>query len=79
MVTLNPEQRRQYEARNRRLLAAALAGVPYPLLAERFGINRHRVSQIATSAGIYRRKPRKASPCNTTHRSMTTCRSSTSG
>lgn len=71
MVKLTDEQRRQYDARNRRLLAAARAGVPYPLLAERFGVNRHRVSQIATSAGIFRRKPRKASPCSTTHRSTT--------
>lgn len=70
MVTLNPDQRRQYEARNRRLLAAARAGVPYPLLAERFGVNRHRVSQIATAAGIYRRKPRRAS-CSTTQTETT--------
>jgi hypothetical protein len=63
-VYLSPEQRRQYEARNRRLLAAVRAGVPYPLIAERFSLTRPRVSQIATSAGIYRCKPRKA-PCDT--------------
>lgn len=65
MPMLTDEQRIEYDKRNRRLLAAVRAGVPYPLLAERFGVNRHRVSQIATRAGIYRRKPRKA-PCSTT-------------
>lgn len=44
MVTLNSDQRRQYEARNRRLLAAVRAGVLCRLIAERFGVNRHRVS-----------------------------------
>ena len=77
MVTLTDEQRRQYEARNRRLIAAARSGVPYPLLAERFGVNRHRVSQIATAAGIYRRKPRRAT-CSTTVTSTTSSTSSTS-
>lgn len=33
MVKLTDEQRPAYEARNRRLLAAVLAGVPYPLIA----------------------------------------------
>ena len=64
MVRLTDEQRPAYEARNRRLLAAVRAGVPYPLIAERFNLTRPRVSQIATSAGIYRTKPRKA-PCVT--------------
>jgi hypothetical protein len=65
MVTLTDEQRIEYDKRNRRLLAAVRAGVPYPLIAERFSLTRPRVSQIATSAGIYRRKPRKAPPCDT--------------
>lgn len=51
MVKLTDEQRPAYEARNRRLLAAVRAGVPYPLIAERFSLTRPRVSQIATSAG----------------------------
>ena len=64
---LTPEQRIEYDKRNRRLLAAVRAGVPYKLIAERFGLARSRVSQIATSAGIYRIKPRKAHTCATSH------------
>lgn len=47
MVKLTDEQRREYDMRNRRIIAAARAGAEYPDLAARFGVNRHRISQIA--------------------------------
>jgi hypothetical protein len=53
------QSRRYYSARYRRVIAAARASIPYPTIAERFGITRSRVSQICTRAGVYRkRKPR---------------------
>lgn len=65
MAWLTDEQRIEYDKRNRRLLAAVRAGVPYPMIAERFKLTRPRVSQIAISAGLYRRQPRKAHQCDT--------------
>lgn len=60
MVTLTDEQRVEYEKRNRRIIAAARSGADYTDLASRFGVNRHRISQIATAEGIFRRRPRRA-------------------
>lgn len=53
------KSRRYYALRYHRVIAAARASIPYPTIAERFGISRSRVSQICTKAGVYRkRKPR---------------------
>jgi hypothetical protein len=54
------QHRRFYSARYRRVIAAAKSDIPYPAIAERFGISRSRVSQICTRAGVYRKRRPKS-------------------
>lgn len=58
------EYLQMHRERRELILADVRAGKTYAEIAAAYGISGPRVSQIATSAGIYRRKPRKA-PCST--------------
>lgn len=49
MGRLTEEQRRRMEARGRRIVAAVRAGVAHVELAQRFGLCKSRITQIANS------------------------------